>query len=76
MASPANAATRKPGGGMGFLIGCLFGFRTGTEWNEGKDIAWPEWVTLIPGATIWSGIECAKGMTAHDFAKKYRTNWY
>jgi hypothetical protein len=25
---------------------------------------------------IWDGIECAQGMTSHQFAEKYGTNWY
>jgi hypothetical protein len=87
-------AKDKRGGIAAFLVGCCFGIREGTEWNEGKQLHWREWVwmplialTPIPylgfvfGAAssvfhIWDGVQCAQGMTAHQFAEKYGTNWY
>ena len=76
MAPAVQAADHQPGGFMGFLVGCLFGLRTGTEYNEGKNVHWREWITLVPGVCIWNGIDCAKGMTAHEFSTKYGANWY
>ena len=72
--------TREPGGAKAFLVGCCLGLRVGTEWNEGADFHWREWGTLIPYAgvvfSIWNGVDCAKGLTAHQFAEEYGTNWY
>ncbi len=72
--------TRKPGGVPAFLIGCCFGLREGTQWNEGADLHWREWCVLIPYAgivfAIWNGIDCANGMTAHEFAEQNGANWY
>ena len=52
----------------------------GTEWNEGADLHWREWGTLIPVAGIfigiWNGLDCANGMTAHEFAEQNAANWY
>jgi hypothetical protein len=93
---PKIAATTKEkrGGIPAFFVGCCFGIREGTEWNEGKELHWREWIpipfmlcSVIPyvGSVIaeasgvfhiWDGIECAQGMTSHQFAEKYGTNWY
>jgi hypothetical protein len=71
---------RQPGGVPAFFIGCCFGLREGTQWNEGADLHWREWCVLIPYAgivfAIWNGIDCAHGMTAHEFAEQNAANWY
>jgi len=88
--SNAGAATsnREPGGILAFFVGCCWGLRCGTEWNEGRDLHWREWVPLafsivpyiggIASAVfrIWDGVECAGGMTTRQFAEKYGANWY
>jgi hypothetical protein len=63
---------RQPGGVPAFFIGCCFGLRQGTQWNEGVDLHWREWIIFA----IWNGIDCANGMTAHEFAEQYGANWY
>lgn len=72
--------SREPGGLPAFLIGCCWGLREGTEWNEGADMHWREWVRIIPYVNIifmiWDGAECAGGITAHDWAKQNGANWY
>jgi len=86
----AEAAPKRdnPGGLPAFLVGCFFGIREGTEWNEGKNLHWREWVPLpiaiipyVGGAAslvfhVWDAIQCGQGMTSHEFAEKYGTNWY
>jgi len=72
---------RKPGGVAPFIIGCCWGLREGTQWNEGAQMHWREWVRfpLNPIAfifAIWDGIECAGGITAHQWAEKNGANWY
>jgi hypothetical protein len=71
---------RQPGGAVAFFVGCCFGVRVGTEWNEGSGLHWREWGTIIPVAglfiAIWNGIDCASGITAHEFAEQNAANWY
>ena len=71
---------RAPGGIPAFLVGCCWGIREGTEWNEGADMHWREWIRIVPVVgtviAIWDGIECAQGMKAHDWATQYGANWY
>lgn len=71
---------REPGGMSAFFVGCCFGIRVGTEWNEGADLHWREWSALIPYWNIvlgiWNGMDCYHGMTAHDWAAKNGANWY
>jgi hypothetical protein len=67
---------REPGGFMAFLVGCCWGLREGLEWNEGAGMHWREWCQIVPGFGIWAGIECAGGMTAHEWALKNGANWY
>jgi hypothetical protein len=71
---------RTPGGVPAFFIGCCFGLRVGTEWNEGADLHWREWGTIIPIVglfiSIWNGVDCAGGLTAHEFAEQNGANWY
>jgi hypothetical protein len=72
--------SRTPGGIPAFLVGCCWGIREGSEWNEGADLHWREWCRLIPIVNIvigvWDGIDCYKGMGAHDWAKANGANWY
>ncbi len=71
---------RAPGGIAAFFVGCCWGIREGTEWNEGADMHWREWIRIVPVVgtviAIWDGIECAQGMKAHDWATQYGANWY
>ena len=82
MPVPAQAlnSKRKPGGLPAFFIGCCFGIRAGTQWNEGSELHWREWSTIIPivglFVGIWNGVDCAGGMTAHQFDEQYGANWY
>ena len=83
-AKPAAAkAAAKPvvvqkgrGGFMGFLAGCLFGVRSAAAYNDGKNIHWREWITLIPFVGIWNGIDGASGVTTKDYASKYGSAFY
>jgi len=93
-ATSHGAERAEKGGLKAFFVGCCFGIREGTEWNEGKDLHWREWIPLPLAAagvipyigvigsiasgvfSIWNGVDCAKGMTSHEFAEKYGTNWY
>lgn len=76
----AVTAQEGRGGIVSFLVGCCLGIREGTEYNEGKDIHWREWCHAIPIVNIvfgiWNGIECAGGITAHEWAEKNGANWY
>ena len=71
---------REPGGIGAFFIGCCWGIREGSEWNEGADMHWREWCRIIPWAgivfAIWDGVDCYKGIGAHEWAKKNGANWY
>lgn len=71
---------RDPGGARAFLVGCLWGLREGTEWNEGANLHWREWCRLVPFmnvvVSLWDGWECARGITAHEWAEKNGANWY
>ena len=76
MSAQAANTDKAPGGMPAFFIGCCFGLRVGTQWNEGVDLHWREWATLIPGFNIWNGIDCASGMTGHEFAEQHAADWY
>ncbi len=80
MDAKALNTERQPGGVPAFFIGCCFGLREGTQWNEGADLHWREWCVLIPYAgivfAVWNGIDCANGLTAHEFAEQNGANWY
>ncbi len=80
LTAEALNTTREPGGVPAFFAGCCFGLRVGTEWNEGADLHWREWATIIPFAgiviSIWNGFDCSEGMTAHEFAEQNAANWY
>jgi len=80
---PMGAAAkvdRQPGGLPAFFIGCCWGLREGTEWNEGADMHWREWFRIVPYVgiviQIWDGYECMQGATAHEWAEKNGANWY
>ena len=68
------------GGFMGFIGGCCFGVRCGQAYNDGKEIHWREWPTIIPYAgiifSIWNGIDGANGRTSADFASQYGSTYY
>lgn len=76
----ARNTARKPGGVPAFFIGCCFGLREGTMWNEGADLHWREWAPIIPYVgivfAIWNGIDCANGMTSVQWAEQNAANWY
>ena len=67
---------RQAGGMTAFFIGCCWGLREGTEWNEGADMHWREWLSPVPGINIWNGLDCYKGIGAHDWAKQNGAAWY
>jgi len=76
----AGAVEERRGGVMGFIAGCCFGIRAGAAYNDGKEIHWREWVTLIPYVgiifAIWNGIDGANGMESSDYAAKYGSSFY
>ena len=76
----SNAADTRRGGFMGFIAGCCFGIRAGAAYNDGKEIHWREWLTLIPYVgivfSIWNGIDGANGMESSDLAAKYGASFY
>ena len=81
--APANSEAKTDhgkGGLPAFVIGCCWGVREGTEWNEGANLHWREWCRIVPLVgtviAIWDGVECAGGATAHDWAKKNGADWY
>ena len=80
VATQANGSGRAVGGAPAFFIGCCFGLREGTMWNEGADLHWREWSTIIPVVgglvAIWNGIECAQGLTSRQFVEQFGVNWY
>lgn len=77
---PQAQAAREPGGIPAFFIGCCWGLREGTEWNEGADMHWREWGRIIPVVGfilgVWDGVECYEGITAHEWAEQNGANWY
>lgn len=81
VAPAANAAKQKQEGGVaGFLIGCCFGIRSAAAYNDGKDLHWREWITLIPIASlfgaIYDGVDGMNGVTTKDLAERYPGNYY
>jgi hypothetical protein len=83
VAPAANAAGGKGngrGGFMGFIAGCCFGVRAGSAYNDGKELHFREWCTIIPYVglvfSIWNGIDCAGGTTTSDLAAKYGATYY
>ena len=80
MTAYAKVNNRKPGGIGAFFIGCCWGLREGLEYNEGADLHWREIAVIIPYVglviSIWNGVECYKGATAHEWAEQNGANWY
>jgi hypothetical protein len=78
--APAQAAEKGRGGVMGFIAGCCFGVRAGSDYNDGKEIHWREWVMLIPYVNIvfmiWNGVDGANGMTRAAYAEQYGSIYY
>ena len=81
--APAASAADKGngrGGFMGFIAGCCFGIRAGNAYNDGKELHFREWCTIIPYVglvfSIWNGIDCAGGTTTADLASKYGATYY
>jgi hypothetical protein len=72
--APASAAGR--GGVMGLLVGCCFGTRASGAYNDGKDVALLEWLSLIGIGNIIAGIDGMGGKTTADLAKQYGSNVY
>ena len=73
-AAPSAPTKHEAGGWQAFFIGCCYGLRVGTQWNDGVDLHWREWAQPVLG--IWNGIDCYNGMTAHQWAEKNGANWY
>ncbi|MCF7839036.1 MAG: hypothetical protein K9N49_10450 [Candidatus Marinimicrobia bacterium] len=75
-----SAAPTERGGFMGFIAGCLFGVRTGGDYNAGKDVHWREWVMLVPIVNIVfaikNGLDGSAGVTRADLAAEYGANYY
>lgn len=68
------------GGVMGFIAGCCFGMRAGSDYNDGKEIHWREWCHLIPYVglvfALWDGIDGANGTTRADYAEQYGSVYF
>ena len=80
VAPAASAVNPDRGGFMGFIAGCCFGIRSGAAYNDGKDLHWREWCTIIPFVGlvvgIMNGITCSGGTTTADLAKQYGAMYY
>jgi len=80
VAPAASAAATGRGGFMGFIAGCCFGIRAGNAYNDGKDLHWREWCTIIPYVglifSIWNGVDTAQGKTLADLAAEYGATYY
>ncbi len=83
VAPAAEAAAAKGagrGGFMGFISGCCFGIRSGNAYNDGKELHFREWCTIIPFVgfifSIWNGVDCMQGVTTSDLAKQYGASFY
>lgn len=75
----AEQATGR-GGVMGFVAGCCFGIRAGSDYNSGKEVHWREWVRIVPIAgfvcAIWDGVDGANGVTRAQYAEQYGSMFY
>lgn len=81
VAPAANAAKGKNEGGLaGFVIGCCFGVRSAAAYNDGKDLHWREWITIIPIAglfgSIYDAVDGMNGVDTKDLAERYGANYY
>lgn len=74
----ASAMNENRGGLMGFVAGCCFGMRAGAAYNDGKEVHWREWISLIIPIVppVWNGIDGLNGMTTADYVKKYGSTFY
>jgi len=79
-APAVSAVNSQRGGFMGFIAGCCFGIRAGAAYNDGKELHFREWCTIIPlvGLVfgIWNGMTCSSGTTTADLAKEYGATYY
>ena len=79
-APAAVAANSDRGGFLGFIVGCCFGIRSGAAYNDGKDLHFREWCTIIPYVgfvfSIWNGIDSAQGKTLADLSSQYGSTYY
>ncbi len=78
--APMASAADEKGGFLGFIVGCCFGVRSGAAYNDGKDLHWREWGTLIPIFSlvvgIMNGLDAMNGHTTKDMAAQYGANYY
>ncbi|MCX6993649.1 MAG: hypothetical protein NT011_10975 [Kiritimatiellaeota bacterium] len=74
----ASAMNENRGGLMGFIAGCCFGMRAGADYNDGKEVHWREWISLIIPIIppVWAGIDGANGMTTDEYVKKYGSTFF
>lgn len=80
VAPAASAANDERGGFIGFIAGCCFGIRSGSAYNDGKDLHWREWALLIPFVSIvvgiMNGLDGMNGLTTKDQAAKFGALYY
>lgn len=79
--APAGVAQERESGGIGgFLVGFCFGIRSAAAYNDGKDLHWREWISLVPIADIvgmvFNAVDGMNGMTTADLAQRYHGNYY
>lgn len=78
--APAASAADGRGGFMGLIAGCCFGIRAGNAYNDGKDLHFREWCTIIPWVgfvfQIWNGIDSAQGKTTANLASEFGSTYY
>lgn len=78
--APMASAADEKGGFLGFIVGCCFGVRSGAAYNDGKDLHWREWGTLIPifsiVVAVMNGLDAMNGHTTKDMAAQYGANYY
>ncbi len=74
------AMAHETGGITAGIIGCFFGVRSATAFNDGKDLHWREWIRIIPFVNIvfaiWDGVDGANGRTTSSLATEYGSNYY
>jgi len=79
-APAVSAVNPNRGGFMGFIAGCCFGIRAGAAYNDGKELHWREWCTIIPlvglVVGIMNGFTCSSGTTTSELAKQYGAVYY
>ena len=74
------AAARENSCIAGFFVGCCFGVRNAAAWNDGKQLHWKDWGTIIPFAgwvvAIINGIDGMSGTTTADLASRCGSQYY